>query len=92
MNEHEMDLIRQGLTMLLHRNLDTRDFIKKSDANFRRHEHALPIIEEEIGAIEALLAKLPQALDSAPAEEAPPKKLAPSEKEKTARARKKKTS
>jgi hypothetical protein len=100
MNEQEMDLIRQGLRMLLNRNLDTRDFIHKSDANSKRHENALPAIEDEIREIEALLAKLPEVFDSVlvartqqgKADEVPPKKLAPSEKEKSTGARKKKSS
>lgn len=87
--------------MLLNRNLDTRDFIQKSDANIKRHENALPIVEEEIREIEALLAKLQTFQDDfalvarakeGEAEETPRKKLAPSETEKTADARKKKIS
>jgi hypothetical protein len=100
MNENEMELIRQGLRMLLNRNLDTRDFIHKSDSNSTRHAIALPVIEEEIREIEALLAKLPQVFDSVlvakteqgKVDEAPPKKLAPSEKEKSTSIRKKKSS
>lgn len=95
-----MDLIRRGLKMLLNRDLDTRDFIKENAANFERHGSALPLFEDEIRKIEALLTKLQQAdhewvlVTSAQkriGEEAPLKKAAPSEQEKT-KARKKKTS
>ena len=101
MTEQEMKLIRKGLTMLLNRNLDTRDFIQKSDANLERHRNALPLVEEEIREIEALLARLQTVHDDfvvdakaqdGEADEAPQRKLAPSEKEKTPSARKKKTS
>jgi hypothetical protein len=87
--------------MLLNRNLETRDFVHKSDANFKRHENALPGVEDEIREIEALLTKLRTFQEDfvlvarakeGEAEEAPRRKLAPSEAEKTADARKRKTS